>query len=315
MTARLTVGALYEALYQKLHLEWVAGRLGSAHELELPRDQHSGASLVGHLNFIRPYLVQVIGNTELAYLDSLEEAGRREAIDKLIRQSPGAIIIADGLAPPDDIRKRTEAAAIPLFRSGLTNHELVSDLQYHLSHYFAEKQTLHGVFLEVAGIGLLVTGDASAGKSELALELISRGHRLIADDSPEFARIAPDLVSGTCPEVLQDFLEVRGLGIINVRTMFGDSAIKQSKYLRMIIHLAQMTDEELGSIDRLKGSRETRDILGVPIPQVTLPVGPGRNLAVLVEVAARNHILYLKGYDASVVFIERQQSRIIRSQT
>jgi len=315
MTARLTVGALYEALYQKLHLEWVAGRLGSAHELELPKGQHSGASLVGHLNFVRPYLVQVIGNTEIAYLDNLSAETRREAIDKLVRQSSGAIIVADGLVPPDDIRKRTEAASIPLFRSGLTNHDIVSDLQYHLSHYFAEKLTLHGVFLEVAGIGLLVTGDASAGKSELALELISRGHRLIADDSPEFARIAPDLVTGACPEILQDFLEVRGLGIINIRSMFGDSAIKQSKYLRLIIHLAQMSDDELNTIDRLKGSRETRDILGVPVPQVTLPVGPGRNLAVLVEVAARNYILYLKGYDASRVFIERQQSRITHNTT
>jgi HPr kinase/phosphorylase len=225
------------------------------------------------------------------------------------------VIIGNGLAAPDDLRKRAEAAGIPLLLSPLDSQDIVADLQYYLSHHFAEKTTLHGVFMEVMGIGVLITGDASIGKSELALELVSRGHRLIADDSPVFARIAPDLLNGTCPEVLRDFLEVRGLGILNIRAMFGDSAIKQSKHMRLIIHLAQMTDQELSAIDRLKGSRETCDVLGVAVPQVTLPVGPGRNLAVLVEVAARNHMLFLKGYDASRRFIDRQQAQIKHSST
>jgi HPr kinase/phosphorylase len=315
MTAPLTVGTLYEALRPRLHLEWIAGRLGGAHEVDLEQGQHSGSSLAGPLNFVRPCQVPVLGRTELAYLDALESNSRRDAIDRLVDKPSEIVIIGDGQTAPGDLRKRAEAAGVPLFQSQLDSQDIVTDLQYYLSHHFAEKTTIHGVFMEVMGIGVLITGDASIGKSELALELVSRGHRLIADDSPVFARIAPDLVNGTCPEVLRDFLEVRGLGILNIRAMFGDSAIKQSKYMRLIIHLAQMSDEELSAIDRLKGSRESCDVLGVAVPQVTLPVGPGRNLAVLVEVAARNHMLYLKGYDASRTFVDRQQAQIKRNST
>ena len=158
------------------------------------------------------------------------------------------------------------------------------------------------------GTGVLITGDSSIGKSELALELLTRGHRLIADDATEFSRIAPDTLNGTCPEMLRDFLEVRGLGILNVRAMFGDSAIKQSRNLRLIIVLQDL--EDAVKIDRLHGSRQIRVIQDVEIPEVTLPVGPGRNLAVLLEAAVRNHILISKGYDASEAFIERQKLRL-----
>jgi len=316
MTAPLTVGTLYEALRQRLHLEWIAGRLGSAHEVELEKGQHSGSSLAGHLNFVRPCQVPVLGKTELAYLDALETDPRREAIDRLVGRPSQIVIIGNGLAAPDDLRKRAEAAGIPLLLSPLDSQDIVADLQYYLSHHFAEKTTLHGVFMEVMGIGVLITGDASIGKSELALELVSRGHRLIADDSPVFARIAPDLLNGTCPEVLRDFLEVRGLGILNIRAMFGDSAIKQSKHMRLIIHLAHMTDQEL-SANRSpeRQSRNLRRSRPWPCPQVTpCPVGPpGATSRCLVEVAARNHMLYLKGYDASRRFIDRQQAQIKHS--
>jgi HPr kinase/phosphorylase len=162
--------------------------------------------------------------------------------------------------------------------------------------------------MEVMGTGVLITGASSIGKSELALELLTRGHRLIADDAAEFARIAPDLLNGTCPEMLRDFIEVRGLGILNVRAMFGASAIKHNRNLRLIIVLQEMG--EAAAMDRLHGSRRMRTIMEVEIPEITLPVGPGRNLAVLVEAAVRNHILNVKGYDASQAFIERQKQRL-----
>jgi HPr kinase/phosphorylase len=181
-------------------------------------------------------------------------------------------------------------------------------MQHYLATYFAEIITLHGVFMEVMGTGVLITGESSIGKSELALELLTRGHRLIADDATEFARIAPDTLNGNCPEMLRDFLEVRGLGILNVRAMFGDSAIKQNRNLRLIIVLQDL--EEATEIDRLHGSRQMRSIQEVDIPEVTLPVAPGRNLAVLLEAAVRNHILIAKGYDASAAFIERQKQRL-----
>ena len=197
---------------------------------------------------------------------------------------------------------------VPLLSCQLNSQDTIRKLQYYLANYFAEKITLHGVFMEVMGTGVLIMGESSIGKSELALELLTRGHRLIADDATEFARIAPDTLNGTCPEMLRDFLEVRGLGILDVRAMFGDSAIKQNRNLRLIIVLQDL--EEATEIDRLHGSRQLRTIQDVDIPEVTLPVAPGRNLAVLLEAAVRNHILMAKGYDASAAFIERQKQRL-----
>jgi len=163
----------------------------------------------------------------------------------------------------------------------------------------------------VLGMGVLLTGDPAVGKSELALDLITRGSRLVADDAPEFTRIAPDIVSGTCPPLLREFLEVRGLGILNIRAMFGDSSIKRQKYLRLIVHLKRMSADQISSMDRLSGTHANLDVLGVSIPHVTVPVAPGRNLSVLVESAVRNHLLRLKGYDATEVLIERQQQAIL----
>ena len=159
-------------------------------------------------------------------------------------------------------------------------------------------------------MGVLILGDAASGKSELALELVSRGNRLVADDAPEFARIAPDTISGTCPALLREFLEVRGLGILNIRSMFGDSAIKRSKDLRLVVHLQRLANQELQQFDRLQGTYRTHTILDIEIPEVTLPVASGRNLAVLVEAAVRDQILLRKGYNASEAFIKRQRKLI-----
>lgn len=169
---------------------------------------------------------------------------------------------------------------------------------------------VHGVFLEVHGMGVLLTGESGVGKSELALELLTRGHRLIADDAAEFSRVGPDIVRGRCPEALRDFLEVRGLGILNVRAMYGDSAIKLSKDLRLVIHLQRLASQDLQQLDRLQGIYRTHSILDIEVPEVTLPVAPGRNLAVLVEAAVRDHILLRKGYNASEALIKRQRELI-----
>ena len=198
-----------------------------------------------------------------------------------------------------------------LLRSPLPDNQVLDNLQYYASLFLSEKTTLHGVFLEVLGMGVLLTGDPAVGKSELALDLITRGSRLVADDAPEFTRIAPDIISGTCPPLLREFLEVRGLGILNIRAMFGDSSIKRTKYLRLIVHLKRMSSDQIASMDRLSGAHTDRTVLGVSIPQVTVPVAPGRNLSVLVESAVRNHLLRLKGYDAAEVLIERQQQAIL----
>jgi HPr kinase/phosphorylase len=171
----------------------------------------------------------------------------------------------------------------------------------------AQRTTLHGVFMDVLGVGVLIMGDSGTGKSELALELVSRGHRLIADDAPEFSRVDMDTISGTSLWGLTPFLEVRGLGILNVQALFGDSAIKREKHLRLIVQLEQMTPERLRNIDRLQGDYRGRRVLGVDIPEIGLVVAPGRNLSVLLECAVRNHSLKVQGYNAADDFCERQQ--------
>lgn len=308
MSTTLEIQTLYKVLQEKLGLVWLAGEQYKNRPLHSSSDASADISLVGHLNLISLHRVQVLGRKELDYLDSLKKNSRKDTVSLLFSGQTTLVVIAKGLPPPDDLEAAATASQVPLLSSSLPSQDVIENLQHFLTNYFADKITLHGVFMEVLGTGVLITGDSSIGKSELALELLTRGHRLIADDAPEFSRVTPDTLLGTCPEMLQDFLEVRGLGILNVRAMFGASAIKQHRNLRLIVVLQDIG--EATQIDRLHGSKRIRKIQDVSIPEFTLPVGPGRNLAVLLEVAVRNHILNAKGYDASQAFIERQKRRL-----
>lgn len=298
----------------RLDLCWLAGQSGKDRIIDLGDEDMNASldelSLAGHLNFIHLHQVQVLGRQELDYLASISETQRREMLIKLFDSKPLCMIIARELQAPDELIELANNSSTPLFASTQNSQLIVNHLQYFLSHKLAKRITIHGVFMDVMGIGVLLTGSSGIGKSELALELLSRGHRLIADDSPEFFLAEPEIISGGCPPALQDFLEVRGLGILNIRTMFGDSAMRETKYLRLIIHLQSFTDDELQNIDRLRGSHQRKTILDVHIPQITIPVAPGRNMAVIVEVAIRNHILAMKGYNAAEDFILKQQQFI-----
>lgn len=295
-------------------MQWLAGRAGENRSIRIsgsqPGNEPLTGALAGHLNLIHPNRIQVLGNTELDYLSSLGKNSYHDAIKQLFENEPAFIVIADDRVPANDLKQAAEDTGTPLLSSSLPGHKLIGHLMYYLSNMLAERQIVHGVYLEVLGIGVLITGESGVGKSELALELITRGHRLIADDAPEFSRISPDALNGGCPSALSGFLEVRGLGILNIRSMFGDSAIKQNRNLRLIVHLQHMGDEELRKIDRLQGSRQSVTILEVEVPRIILPVAPGRNLAVLVEGAVRDHILHLKGYSAAQDFIDHQQRLI-----
>ena len=308
MSATLLISTLYDALKKKLGLEWVTGEEHGGQAIQAATDSTSETSLVGHLNLISQHRIQVLGTKELDYLDKLRKNSRKDTISQLFSGQSDLVIIARRMEAPRDLVEAAAASRTAVLSSSPPSEETIQHLRYFLGNYLAEKLTLHGVFMEVMGTGVLITGASSIGKSELALELLTRGHRLIADDAAEFARIAPDLLNGTCPEMLRDFIEVRGLGILNVRAMFGASAIKHNRNLRLIIVLQEIG--EAAAMDRLHGSRRMRTIMEVEIPEITLPVGPGRNLAVLVEAAVRNHILNVKGYDASQAFIERQKQRL-----
>ncbi len=310
MPHSIRVRDLYESLRDKLKLQLIAGEGGLDQSLLDEELDPASYIIAGPLTYIHPNRIQVIGRAEKAYLDAPDH-DREEALRQLFGNHTRAVVLVDDVPPDPDLIALAEQRRAPLFTTPLPDRLILDHLQYFAALNLSEKTTLHGVFMEVLGMGVLITGDPAVGKSELALELISRGNRLVADDAPEFTRIAPDIVSGNCPPLLRDFLEVRGLGILNIRAMFGDNAIKHNKYLRLIVHLQRMTDRELATMERLSARQETREVLGVLVPQVTIPVAPGRNLAILVEAAVRAHLLALQGYDATEVFIERQQQALL----
>ena len=310
---RLTSRQLYDAVGERMQLRWVAGLRGEGRAIE-PGDKNSRRpSQIGYLNIIYPNKVQIIGTEELSYLDSLDSRQRWETIEKIMAYRSIALIVTKDQAIPGDLRQAAEESQTPLWISPKRGHELLTYLQYHLARGLARQITLHGVLMEVNSIGVLITGESGTGKSELALELITRGHRLVADDAPEFTLIASDVIDGTCPDMLRDLLEVRGLGVLNVREMFGHTAVKPSKYLRLIVHLQPMTqngaDDEM---KRLYGDVGYREVLDVPIPQIVIPVASGRNIAVLAEAAVRSHMLKSKGLDPAQTFVDRQAHQLRR---
>jgi HPr kinase/phosphorylase len=252
----------------------------------------------------------VIGQAEQRYLEDMSRVAREDAFNRLLASQPAGIILANGIDPEPDLLAATRRLDIPLLASPLPDEEIIGYLHFYLTLKLAPRVVIHGVFMEVPGTGVLLVGDPAVGKSELALELINRGHRLIADDAPEFANLAPEMLEGFCPPLLRDFLEVRGLGILNIRAMFGEGAVRESKILNLVIRLRALSSDELAGIDRLAGTLSARRILGVSVPEITMPVAPGRHLAILVEAAARNQILRIRGYDAGADFAERQMRAV-----
>ena len=301
-----TLQELVERIGPRLKLSWLSKPPDYSLPLRTRNRSVAGQSLVGSLNCIHPNRLQVIGHAELVYLADLGHTAYLETIEKLFAGQPASIVFADDIQPEPHLLDHAQRTGTPLLGSPLDDEEIIRRLQYFLTHELAERITLHGVFMEVLGMGVLLVGDPAVGKSELALDLIDRGHRLIADDAPEYANIAPETLEGTCPPLLRDFLEVRGLGILNIRAMFGESSVLPTKTLNLIVNLRALDDSELAGIDRLSGTLSARRVLGVMVPEITMPVAPGRNLAILVEAAVRNQILRIRGYDAGEDFSERQ---------
>ncbi len=313
--AQLNVNELYKQTRRKLKLNWVAGLNGGSNTLTSETVTKPSLALIGHLNFVHPNRVQVLGCAEMDYLRSLEATEAARAIANLYSTDLAAIIVANGEKVPDTLTAAADRHSIPLFTSPLRSPELMDILSHYLAQAMAETISLHGVFMEVQGFGALIKGSPAIGKSELALELISRGHRLIADDIVDFYRISPERVEGRCPPLLQDFLEVRGLGILNIRELFGDNSVKPTKPLDLIIHMEMAEKLEPEQLDRLSIKALHEEVLGVKISKVHIPIAAGRNIAVLVEVAIRNHMLLLRGVNSTKQFMQRQSREMKKNKS
>ena len=313
--AQISVHQLYQETRRKLKLTWVAGKAGADNLLTSETVSKPSLALIGHLNFVHPNRVQVLGCAEMDYLRGLEDGDLDLSIKNLFSTDLAAIIVSNGEKVPDALIKAADKARTPLLASPIRSPELMDSLGHYLTQAFAESTSAHGVFIEVQGFGVLIKGSPAIGKSELALELISRGHRLVADDIVDFYRVSPERIEGRCPPLLQDFLEVRGLGILNIRALFGDSAVKPTKPLDLIIQLEMADTLAPQNLDRLEIKSQHENVLGLSVQKVVIPVAAGRNIAVLVEVAVRNHMLLLRGVNGTKQFMERQSRELRNNQT
>jgi HPr kinase/phosphorylase len=305
--AQINVADLYKETRLKLKLNWVAGLDGGTNHLNSEKVTKPSLALIGHLNFVHPNRVQVLGCAEMDYLRSLSIIALQQAINNLYSTDLAAVVVANGEKPPKELINAANTHNTPLFTSTMQSPQLMDLLSHYLMQAMAETISLHGVFIEVQGFGVLIKGNAAIGKSELALELITRGHRLIADDIVDFYRISPERVEGRCPALLQDFLEVRGLGILNIRALFGDNSVKPTKPLDLIIQLELADTLNPQTLDRLSAKTQYERVLDVSISKVVIPIAAGRNISVLVEVAVRNHILLLRGINATQQLSKRQK--------
>ena len=302
MTPMLTVRSLLDES-SGLRLVLLAGEGGLARRISNQRIQKPGLALAGYVKQVHPERVQILGSTEISYLQTLTEDDARRSIDSFMSLDPACIIVTKGLDVPPVVLESAERMGVPLLRTPLVSSTAIDAIQKHLELQLAPTASIHAVLMDVLGVGVLLLGKSGIGKSEAALDLIMRGHRLVADDLVEVRRTSGEVLVGWASELIKHHMEVRGLGIINIKDMFGVAAVRDEKKIELVLELTRWDANE--THDRLGIDEMVYPILEVPVPLLRIPVSPGRNVSSLIEVAARNRLLQVRGHHSAREFQER----------
>jgi len=312
----VSADVLFEDFRQKLEWHWVASKGATERHFDevAVRMARSGADLVGYLNYIHPYRLQVLGEREISYLQHADPLVGERRVSRIVTLVPPVLVVADGQVPTPAQLSMCEEAQIPMFVTHESAAFVIDLLRAYLSKHFADRTTLHGVMMDILGMGVMITGESGLGKSELGLELISRGHGLVADDAVDLYRINQTTLEGRCPVLLQNLLEVRGIGLLDIQAIFGETAVRRKMRLKLIVHLVRKETLER-DYDRLPHEPLTETVLGIPVRKVVIQVVAGRNIAVLVEAAVRNTILQMRGIDTYEKFVSRHREAMQSNRT
>jgi len=286
-----------------LALTVVAGKAGLQHKIVNPRIQKPGLALTGFTEHIHPRRLQVFGNTEISYLRTLPEARQREVLFGLMRQELACVVVTKGLELPPALPQACEETGVALMQTPLLSSVFIQQVQSFLEELLTQTASLHGVLMDVYGVGILLLGKSGIGKSEIALDLVMRGHRLVADDIVDVSRRRPDAVYGAGNPIIKHHMEIRGLGIINIKDLFGVAAVRERKKIELVMELVEWDPQQ--EYDRLGVEEQTFNIVGVEVPLAVVPVRPGRNMTTIIEVAGRNHLLKLQGHHSAREFAEK----------
>ena len=309
----ISIKKLFEDNQDALGLQWEIPCEPECNPINSDAVNSSTNGLIGHLNLIHPNWIQIFSRTEAAYFKDIPFQSQIDSLEKIIDKT-ACLIVSDEEKCPDSIVSVARQHKIPIITSSLPSLQIIWVIRTYLGRALADYITHHGVLLDVLGVGVMITGESGVGKSELALELISRGSGLVADDIVELFHIAPKTIEGRSPELLKDFLEVRGLGLLNIRTIFGETAVRRRKNLKLIVELMKPAQRKTTQMERLPLQASSQRILDVDVRKVQLPVAAGRNLAVLIEAAVRNYVLQLRGIDSTQEFMARQSQSISNQQ-
>jgi HPr kinase/phosphorylase len=310
-SASVTVATLLKDVQSHdgaIDLELLAGAGGLTRHITNSHPQKTGLALAGFDGYLREGRALILGESEIRYLESLESAARLEALSRVLSHNLPCLVITQGFAPPAELQRAAELANVPLLRTKAATPDAMSRLLSVLESYLAPRVTVHAVLMDILGLGVLVTGESGIGKSECALDLVVRGHRLVADDAVELRCRADAFVLGSCPEATRHHMEIRGLGLINVQDLFGVASTRTSKRVELVVQLERW--EHGREYERLGLDAQHYEVLGVRIPMIRMPVAPGRNVAILVEVAARNQLLRARGHHAAQRLVDRLERRL-----